>query len=337
MNSEDVTMFGKKSFLILAITVFGLALAPEAMAIGRGLVSPPSGPCDGAGTCTVTCGVQTIGEVLANAASGPGGKLTIIVNGDCTEDLLIERDDVTLQDGTITGTGANQPVIAVRGARRILIDNMVVQGGASDGIRAGHNADVTIINSTVQNNARYGVAMFWGAYADIEGSTITGNAQCAVGAFNGGRLYLENNPLISSAVSDIAICATVGGYRNAVIYLGGGNTITNTGGGWVMDIIQGSAVRQQNGLDVLMGAIDVDRGASVDIRSASITGNVRLTTMGQLWLRNSTLTGKITPYATSLVDFPTPLATVDGNIEQCGGSIFGVPNFGGGGGFVSCP
>jgi hypothetical protein len=103
-----------------------------------------------------------------------------------------------------------------------------------------------------------------------------------------------------------------------------------------MDIILGSTVRQQNGLDTFTGHFDITRSSSVDIREATITGNVRTTSMSVLLLRNSTLTGNIAAFTTSLVQFLNPVPTVNGNVEQCGGNIFGAPNFVGGG-FVPCP
>jgi hypothetical protein len=149
-------MFENKSILTLAIAALGLTLVQGEAAFGRGLISPPPpGPCEG-GTCTINCATETIGEVLANAAAGPGGRLTIIVNGNCTEDLTIERDRVTLKDGTLTGTGADQPVIEILGARGIVIDNMTVQDGASHGILATRSADVTVVNTRCKTTLAMG-------------------------------------------------------------------------------------------------------------------------------------------------------------------------------------
>jgi hypothetical protein len=192
-------MFARKSLLVLVTTALGFALAQEATAAGRGLVSPPAGPCDGAGICTVTCGVQTISEVLANAASGPGGRLTIIVNGNCTEDVTIGRDRVTLKDGTLTGTGADQPVIQILGARGIVIDNMTVTGpvsppGVKDGIVVTGNADVTIMNnSIVQNHGRNGIDAKNSASVTVTNSIVQGNGR------NGIDLGTSSSAIISGS------------------------------------------------------------------------------------------------------------------------------------------
>ena len=52
----------------------------------------------GANAATVNCGTDTIGDVLA--AATPGGRLTITINGTCTENVTIERNKVTLQGGS---------------------------------------------------------------------------------------------------------------------------------------------------------------------------------------------------------------------------------------------
>jgi hypothetical protein len=263
---------------------------------------------------TVTCGTDTIAAALANAA--PDGRLTITVNGTCTENVTIERNQVTLKGGAVAGTGAAQPVIDILGARGIVIDNMTVQGGASHGISATRNADVTITNTVVQNNAGYGVRLNWGAFGDISGSTITSTAQCAVAASNGASVLLTNNSL-TTAQPDAQICATLGGYRNTTIFLNGGNTITNTGGGYAMDILQGSTVRAQNGTDTISGLIAISRLANADFRNTVITGNIFVTLGSWLRLRApSSATGNIFINSDSSAQFQDA-PTVDGFVT-CG-------------------
>jgi hypothetical protein len=272
---------------------------------------------------TVTCGSDTIAAALANAV--PGGRLTITVNGTCTEDVTIERDRVTLKGGTVAGTGAVQPVIQILRARGIVIDNMTVQGGASDGIFATHNADVTITNSTVRNNAQDGVDLRWGAFADISGSTISGNPNCAVVVADGANVLLTDNPLITTDQPSSAICATIGAYRKATVFLNGVNTITNTdttGPGHVLDILDGSALRATNGVDVITGFIGVSRTANVDLRNATVTGDIGVTRNAWLRVRTpSSVTGNIfiASDSTATFDGTTP-PTVNGTVT-CGNSF----------------
>lgn len=266
---------------------------------------------------TVNCGTDTISAALANAS--PGGRLTITVNGVCVEDVTIERDRVTLKDGTVSGTGAMQPVIQILGARGIVIDNMTVQNGATHGVFANNNADVTITNSTVQNNGQDGVQLRWGAFGDIRGSHISGNAECAVSPRDGANVLLANNPLITTAQPDAGICSTIGAYRTTTVRLAGGNTITNTGGGAAMDIIQGSAVRAQSGVDTVSGQVFISRLSNVDLRNTNITGNMSVT--NGAWLRvraPSSVTGNIFIDSMSLAQFQG-VPTINGPVI-CGSS-----------------
>ena len=275
----------------------------------------------------VNCATDTINAALAKAS--PGGRLTITVNGNCAEDVTIERDRVTLQGGMVSGTGVMQPVIQILGARGIVIDNMTVQNGASHGVFATNNADVTIANSTVQNNGQDGVQLRWGAFGDIRGSTIRDNAECGVSPRDGANVLLTSN-LITTAQPDANICSTIGAYRTTTVRLAGGNTITNTGGGAAMDIIQGSAVRAQSGVDTVSGQVFISRLSNVDLRNANITGFMSVT--NGAWLRvraPSSVTGNIFIDSMSLAQFQG-VPTIDGTVI-CGSSqSVGVgtdPNF----------
>jgi hypothetical protein len=225
---------------------------------------------------TVTCtSSDTIGAALAKAS--PGGRLTITVKDTCAEDVTIERDRVTLFGGAVAGTGT-QPAIQVLGARGVVIQGMTVLGGASHGILATRNADVTIVNTTVESTGD-GVQLLWGAFADIRGSTITSTDGSAVSPRDGAGALLTDNPLLSTRQSDASLGAAIFALRGTTVRLGGGNTISNTGNGWAMFVIQGSTVRAQGAradsvLESITGRVDISRLSNVDIRNAAIAGNV---------------------------------------------------------------
>jgi hypothetical protein len=311
MTTKKPREFGVLQRLSLGIVVV-LGLLSIVATGGGGGSSTTATTSSSPQNVTVTCGSGTIAAALANAP--PGGRLTITVNGTCTENVTIERDLVTLKDGTVAGTGAAQPVIQILGARGIVIDNMTVQGGASHGIEATRRADVTITNSLIQNNTGYGVRLRWGAHGDISGSTITGNVQCAVGALDAATVVLTNNSL-TTAQPNPDIGSTIGGYRKTTIFLNGGNTVTNTGGGGLaMEVNQGSAVRAQNGVDTITGQILVSRLANVDLRNADITGDMNVIHGSWLRLRApSSATGNIFISSDSSAQFqdaPTVSGTV---------------------------
>ena len=79
---------------------------------------------------TVNCSAgQTIKQALALSGGGAGPKqLVITVSGTCNENVVITRDDVTINTSgvapgpTINAQDPNQPAIQLEGSRRIVID-----------------------------------------------------------------------------------------------------------------------------------------------------------------------------------------------------------------------
>lgn len=107
-------------------------------------------------TESVNCGV---GESIGMALGRGGGRhpLVVVIQGTCTENVTITRDDVTLQGDTATGgaiTAANPALdtILINGARRIVIEGLTVTGGRNS-IAGGRGAAFTVQNSTIQDSA----------------------------------------------------------------------------------------------------------------------------------------------------------------------------------------
>lgn len=105
-------------------------------------------------TTTVNCNEgQSIGEALKQG--GPFNPLVVIVQGTCNENVVITRDDVTLQgDPGAAVTAANPALdtILVDGARRIVLDHLTVTGGRNC-IAGGRGATFTVQNSAIQESA----------------------------------------------------------------------------------------------------------------------------------------------------------------------------------------
>ena len=166
--------------------------------------------------------------------------------------------------------------------------------------------------------------MRWGAFADISGSTITGNLECAVSPRDGAKVLLTNNPLITTAQPSTSICSTIGAYRNTTVRLAGGNTITNTGGGSAIDIIQGSALRAQSGVDTISGRINIGRLTNADFRNANITGDMTVRLGSWLRLRApSSVTGNINITPDSMAQFQSG-PTISGTVTCFGSGTVGL-------------
>lgn len=103
------------------------------------------------------------GETISQALEIPPSTLTLVVQGHCTENVVIARDDVTLRAGTggsLAGPDTTRDTISVTGSR-VTIDGLAVTGGR-DGVRAAGARGLTLLNCSVGRAGRDGVVFFQG-------------------------------------------------------------------------------------------------------------------------------------------------------------------------------
>jgi hypothetical protein len=130
---------------------------------------------------TVDCAA---GETVARALRhGDERKsLTILINGTCSEHVVINRSDIKLAaaaaGGTISGPDPTIDVIRVTGTR-VTIDGITVTGGRN-GITADGAAGLIVQNAHVQGTGRNGISYAHGASGVVDGATVTGNARDGV-------------------------------------------------------------------------------------------------------------------------------------------------------------
>jgi hypothetical protein len=116
-------------------------------------------------TITVDCAAgQSINAALAQAAP----RLTIEVRGECRENVLVRRDDVTIRGGDPQRDGIHSPgatdaeesTLLIRDARRIAIENLRISGGLRDGLRVMNSHDgIVIVNSRLESNGVWGASI----------------------------------------------------------------------------------------------------------------------------------------------------------------------------------
>lgn len=229
----------------------------------------------------VNCGVNTIGAALANAA--PGGRLTITVNGVCTEDVTIARNDVKLQgnSGQVVGQ------ITVAGAQRVIIAGLTVTG-PGNGIVATENADVTVQGSTIELNEASGIDVNSGAFVVLIGNTIRGTNTYGVIVRDGGVLRVQRDNTIESAASGFN-GAAIAGYRSAAVHIvENGNVVRNTAATppdpfgacglnnahFAVDMEHNTSFRQDEGHASIFGDVYAFHLSSADFRDVDITGLV---------------------------------------------------------------
>src|SRR5438552_14271991 len=181
-------------------------------------------------TTTVDCAA---GDTVARALTqGDERKsLTILINGTCSEHVVINRSDIKLAaaaaDATISGPDPAIDVIRVTGSR-VTIDGITVTGGRN-GITADGAAGLIVQNAVVQGTGRSGIVYSHGASGIVDGATVTGNARDGV-AIDAASGTVNNSQVSQNARMGVGVfnggTARIGiDNRNDA----GGNTISANG------------------------------------------------------------------------------------------------------------
>jgi parallel beta-helix repeat protein len=237
-------------------------------------------------TLTVDCAKgQKIGDAIGRAdVTKP---MTVVVRGTCTESVLIDRDWITLQGGTVIGPDSNTPTIIVS-AIGVTISGMTVSGG-SFGVTARRQSEVGILGSTIQNTASHGVRAVNAAVrirsTDTQSCVIQNSGGNGVSAemassVNVSGCQIQNNQgagiYAQSASAIDAIGNTITGNHSSGVFLEFGsngivnsNTITNNSPHGVN--LFGSAHANMNS-NTITGS--EDNGLAMDRSDVEGVGNV---------------------------------------------------------------
>src|SRR5258706_3092013 len=176
---------------------------------------------------TVDCAA---GETVARALRhGDERKsLTILINGSCSEHVVINRSDIKLAaaapGATISGPDPAIDVIRVTGTR-VTIDGITVTGGRN-GITADGAAGLIVQNALVRNTGRNGISYVHGASGIVDGATVTGNARDGV-VIDAAAATVINSQINQNARMGINV-ANGGSGRIGIdnFNVAGGNTIS---------------------------------------------------------------------------------------------------------------
>lgn len=177
------------------------------------------------------------GDRIAKALGRPNvldRRLIIVVNGTCSENVTVERDDVVLRAGAagggVSAAVAATPAILINGARRVALENLAVNGG-HDGVRITGGAAAAIRGGSVRLAEFIGVRVDSSSSVTVDGSTIEGHKQGGVTAIGSsatvtGSLVRDNG---FSGVASLSGAAVVLGriddFGNVCVPCG--NTIEN--------------------------------------------------------------------------------------------------------------
>ena len=141
------------------------------------LAIPPAGADDddddGPRTRTVNCAAgQSIQSKLDRARPGD----TVLVNGTCTENVVMRTNNVSLVAGTagaIVAANANDNVVTVR-ALDVVVTGLAITGGTS-GIALLRGGTAAVSGTTVTGYSNSGLTASQNSYGRFESNVVTGN------------------------------------------------------------------------------------------------------------------------------------------------------------------
>lgn len=207
---------------------------------------------------TVDCARgQKIGRVLALADKVGFVPLVVRVRGTCTEDVTIERDQVTL-----SGDGAGAAIngaVTIDNSRGVVVASLAVTNPAGDGISVINSASAIIRGNTLSDNGGSGLAIHNGSFAQVEHNVLSRNGTSGIFLGVGCTARGSDNVMEDN--------------RNAGIEVGDRSTYRSEGDR-VTALPSGRA------------GLDVYRAGFADLRRASVTGLVDLNQQSQLQMRN---------------------------------------------------
>lgn len=167
-------------FLILLCT-FAVAVAP----LAAQPPSPPGPPLPSSVTVTVDC---DSGDTLTEALETRARALVIEFTGTCTEDLLIERSQVTIRglDDTAVLAGAQSlpPAASITVAgESLILQNFTISGSDERGIRLRRSAGIQLEGVHVDNSALIGLQLDDSSSARMLNSSFNDNGLFGIAAF----------------------------------------------------------------------------------------------------------------------------------------------------------
>jgi hypothetical protein len=185
-----------------------VAAAGAALAFSTLPIVAAAGPLPaGAGrTFVVDC---ALGDKISPKLTA--ARTAITVKGTCTENLLIQFDDISIvTDGvtpaTIVPANPSQPTILLEAARRILIDGraagLTVNGG-SYGVSATRGSELDVANCIVTNTSQNGLLTSYSSSLVVDHCTISGNNGNGGAAANASSLVITNSVVSSNALAGL--------------------------------------------------------------------------------------------------------------------------------------
>lgn len=274
---------------------------------------------------TVDCGAGDTIQAEVDAAQ-PGVTTTITLANDCTENVIVAKDDIVIsgdpanggaQGGTSTLTGG----ITITGADRVVIDNLTVSDNTAGSfpvgitVTAGSSASITdsVVSGHVAagamagDSAGAGIFVTRNAFVAMDNISVTNpvGGEEALILTDGAGVRASNSDFTSEDGSQF-VGAAIGLYRSANMRLNGNSTVTNTvdstdpTAALAINVADTSNFRMQSGTNVVDGNVSIESNSGADFRGVTFTGEFEVGGNSAVTFNNS--------------------AAVTGNIDIIGGS-----------------
>jgi len=265
-----------------------------------------------ASAVTVDCNAMPP-DKIQDALDAAEGNVIVTIDGFCEENVIISHDNVTLQGGTgytVDGIDGGGGIgIHIIGATNTAITGLKIEGRTA--VQAERNAAVDIENCYI-DSSRTGVMGSRGAFVGVEGSHVSA-ARRAFQFTDGGNLLLRDNTITNDNFR-----STIALFREILLRMRGGNTVTNDAPGRFALEVHSSTVLQGGNHDIFTGGVVSENLSYVELTNAEVTGRAIVIRNGFLRLAdtsndqsNVTWTGDI--FVDGQLSLVGPL-TLDGDI-----------------------
>ena len=269
------------------------------------------------------------GDTIARAvgAAWPGLETRIVLLSNCTEDVTIRKDGITVngdpngtdqQGGSTTLFGS----IQFEDAHRVGIRNLTISNPSGDGVVATAGANFNVEDAVIANNSGGGVVVEDAASGTIRNSVISDNVGEGVLVVDGAFLRIEHNLIenngLDEELSGVAVARAVV-RANGNQYFGNGyaaievaqNGTYRTGVGDVAEIIRPGPLGY---------ALDISRESYVGLRFVDMTGEIEMSPASELDIRGTS--AKQSRVSVDIRALNLSVARIVRNVDAEGSTLF---------------
>lgn len=250
-----------------------------------------------AANLTVNCDKkETIREALKLLlAANPQGPNTLMVSGNCRENILIQSTErltlITKRGATITDrSNGSSAVVDIEDSRSVTLKGFTINGG-SEGVTCGTSSICYLTGNTVQDVLGQGVGVSGGSHAFLESNVIQNNSFRGSTVGDGSQMFSSNDIFQGNGAQGVTVAfgayfeaanssflnnaVGVEASLNSTVLLRGGAVSGNVGNGMMVlggasaAFLGGTAVTDNGG-----SGVHLEDGSFAGFIGATITGNL---------------------------------------------------------------